>query len=311
MLISAGHEVVVVDNLFRGHREAVHPNATFYCLDIRNREELTAILLKHKVDAVLHFAAFAYVGESVEKPLEYYDCNVGGTISLLAAMKIAGVNRIVFSSSCTVYGEPSSVPITEEQALQPICPYGWSKRFCEQILDDETKVNPKFGFVALRYFNVAGCSADGSVGEDHSPETHLIPIILQVALGQRDSLTVFGTDYPTPDGSCIRDYIHVEDLCSAHLLALENISSGTGRVFNLGIGNGYSVSEVVAAARNVTGKEISVELGARRLGDPAALFADSMKIQQELGWQPKHTDLESIIQTAWNWFQSHPQGYGE
>jgi UDP-glucose 4-epimerase len=219
-LVEAGHRVVAVDNLFRGHAQAVDRRAAFHKIDLCDTQALAEVLARHAIDCVMHFAALAYVGESVAEPLNYYDNNTAGTISLLKAMKTAGVKRMVFSSTCATYGEPETTPITETMRQQPVNPYGWSKLFVERILRDYAAADPQFAFVALRYFNVAGAAADGSLGEDHDPETHLIPVLLLTALGRRDKVTVFGTDYPTPDGTCIRDYIHVDDLAEAHLLAL-------------------------------------------------------------------------------------------
>lgn len=310
-LLDAGHRAVVVDNLFRGHREAVDSRAPFYQLDLAETDALADVLREHRIDCVMHFAALAYVGESVTEPLIYYDNNTAGTISMLKAMQAAGVPRIVFSSTCATYGEPESTPIVETMPQEPINPYGWSKWCVERILRDYGAAERDFSFVALRYFNVAGLAADGSLGEDHDPETHLIPALLQTALGQREKITVFGTDYPTPDGTCIRDYIHVEDLCAAHIRAMEALEPGDGRFYNLGIGKGYSVTEVLEAARKVTGREIPAEYGDRRPGDPAVLYANAQKIRQELGWSAKYTEIEEIIATAWQWFEQHPHGYAE
>jgi len=308
-LIEAGHRVVAVDNLYRGHRRAVHPDATFAQIDLADNQALAGVLRAGAIDCVMHFAALAYVGESVTEPLSYYYNNTAGTISLLRAMEEAGVNRLVFSSTCATYGEPQQTPITETVPQQPINPYGWSKWCVERILKDYAAANPEFAFASLRYFNVAGCVADGSLGEDHDPETHLIPVLLLAALGRREEVTIFGTDYPTSDGTCIRDYVHVEDLCEAHIVAMEALRPGDGRFYNLGIGKGYSVKEVLAAAREVTAVEIPVKYGPRRPGDPAILFADAQKIRNELGWSARYTDIKRIVETAWNWFKDHPNGY--
>jgi UDP-glucose 4-epimerase len=310
-LAAAGHETVVVDNLFRGHRTAVPEGCPFYRLDLAETDAMADVLARHQIECVMHFAALTYVGESVESPLVYYQNNTAGTISLLQAMKAVGVKRLVFSSTAAVYGEPESTPIVETMPCRPINPYGWSKWFVERVLEDYIASDPEFAAVALRYFNVAGAAADGTLGEDHMPETHLIPVILQAALGKRETLTVFGTDYPTPDGTCIRDYIHVEDLCDAHIVAMEAIRPGKFWRYNLGIGRGYSVREVIESARRVTGQELPVEQGDRRPGDPAILYADSQKIQTELGWKPRYTEIDPIVETAWTWFQNHPDGYGE
>lgn len=311
LLIEAGHKAVVVDNLFRGHRGALHPAAPFHKLDLADTAGLAKCLAEHKIDCVMHFAALAYVGESVTEPLNYYLNNTSGTVSLLLAMKQAGVRRLVFSSTCATYGEPESVPIVETMRQDPINPYGWSKWCVERVLKDFVAAEKDFSFAALRYFNVAGSSRDGSLGEDHHPETHLIPVVLQAALGQREKVTVFGTDYPTPDGTCIRDYIHVEDLCEAHMAAMQALRPGDARFYNLGIGRGYSVKEVIDAAGRVTGRPIPVEYGPRRPGDPAVLYANAEKIGRELGWKARLTRVEDMIETAWKWFQNHPQGYGD
>ena len=309
LLAESGRRVVVVDNLFRGHREAV-PEAIPFCrVDLSDTPALTETLARYKIDCVMHFAALTSVGESVAQPLAYYENNASGTVSLLRAMASAGVNRLVFSSTAAVYGEPTAVPIVETMRQAPVSPYGWSKWCVERILKDYSTSNPAFRFAALRYFNVAGSAADGSLGEDHEPETHLIPILLQAALGRREKVTVFGVDYPTPDGTCIRDYIHVEDLCAAHVVAMEALQPGDGRFYNLGIGRGYSVREVIDAAQRVTGLPIPLEYGARRAGDPAALYADASKIRGELGWQASYTAIEPIVETAWRWFRDHPRGY--
>ncbi len=311
ILLQAGHRVAVVDNLFRGHYKAVPPAAAFFEIGLSDTAGLAHILRDHKIDCVMHFAALAYVGESVVDPLAYYDNNTAGTISLLKAMRETGVKRLVFSSTCATYGDPASVPIVETMRQAPINPYGWSKWCVERILRDYAAADREFSFVALRYFNVAGSAADGSFGEDHDPETHLIPVLLLAALGRRGPVVVFGTDYPTPDGTCIRDYIHVEDLCEAHLAAMEALRPGDVRFYNLGIGRGYSVREVIDAAEQATGIKIPIEVGARRPGDPAILYADASKIRGELGWTARYTEIEPIIATAWNWFRTHPDGYAD
>jgi UDP-glucose-4-epimerase GalE len=309
-LIESGYKVLVVDNLHRGHEAAVHRDADFYNVSLADTFRLKALLLGYGIDCVMHFAAYADVGESVADPLSYYDNNTAGTISLLRAMKIAGVWRLVLSSTCATYGEPEGVPIVETMRQLPISPYGWSKWCVEQLLRDYARAEPQFAFAALRYFNVSGTAADGLIGEDHQPETHLIPVILLTALGKRESVTVFGTDYPTHDGSCGRDYIYVEDLCSAHIMAMDVLKPGDARFYNLGIGQWYSVKEVIEAARRVTGKKFDVIYGPRRVGDPALLYANADKIRQELGWSPKYIDIEPIIATAWQWYRKHPNGYG-
>ncbi|MHB8897985.1 MAG: UDP-glucose 4-epimerase GalE [Thermoguttaceae bacterium] len=309
-LLAAGHGVVVIDNLHRGHRAAVSPGAAFYPLALADQDDLAEIMRAHAIECVMHFAALAYVGESVELPLDYYANNVSGAVSLLRAMETAGVKRIVFSSTCATYGQPESSPVVETMRQVPVSPYGWSKWCVERILRDTSAADRQFSFAALRYFNVAGAAADGSLGEDHRPETHLIPVVLQAALGQRGQITVFGTDYATADGTCIRDYIHVEDLCAAHILVMEAMRPGEARFYNLGIGRGYSVREILQSARRVTGRDIPVEYGLRRSGDPAELFADSTRIRGELGWKPLYTEIDSIVATAWDWMRNHPDGYG-
>ncbi|HIQ22420.1 MAG TPA: UDP-glucose 4-epimerase GalE [Planctomycetes bacterium] len=309
LLVESGHHVLAVDNLCRGHRQAVDRRADFQAIDLADTNALAEALRSARIDCVMHFAALAYVDESVRHPLAYYHNNTGGAVSLLRAMHGAGVKKLVFSSTCATYGEPEQMPITESTPQWPISPYGWSKWCVERVLRDYARSDPAFAFVSLRYFNVAGAAADGSLGEDHDPETHLIPLLLLTALGRREKFTIFGTDYPTPDGTCVRDYIHVEDLCDAHLVAMEALRPGDARFYNLGIGRGYSVREVYESAKRVTGVEIPVQYGARRPGDPAVLFADPGKIQQELGWKPRYTDIDDIVRTAWNWFRAHPDGY--
>jgi UDP-glucose 4-epimerase len=310
-LRAAGADVVVVDNLGQGHRAAVPPEIPFYQIDLRETAALQEIITSQRIDSVMHFAALACVPESVAEPLRYYSNNVGGTLSLLEAMRSTGVRRIVFSSTCAVIGIPSVLPIVETSPREPINPYGWSKLVIEQVLRDWTTADPAFSSVALRYFNVAGCAADGSLGEDHDPETHLIPILLQVALGQRPHVTLFGNDYPTPDGTCIRDYVHVDDLADAHVRVLKAMQPGKSAVFNVGIGRGYSVQKVLEAAREVTGHPIPAQFGPRRPGDPPVLFADPRRIMTELSWQPAFTELRPIIETAWRWFRNHPAGYAD
>ncbi|GAB6185119.1 UDP-glucose 4-epimerase GalE [Thermopirellula anaerolimosa] len=309
VLRRTGHEPIVLDNLYRGHREAVPPDVPFYHADLAEGPTLRRILAQHEIECIMHFAALAYVGESVTEPLKYYANNTAGAISLLDAMRQTGVRRMVFSSTCATYGEPEQVPIVETLPQRPINPYGRSKYFVEQILADEAEADDQFAYAALRYFNVAGAAADGSLGEDHDPETHLIPSVLLTVLGLREKITVFGTDYPTPDGTCIRDYIHVEDLCEAHVTAMAALRPGDRRIYNLGIGKGYSVREVIDSARRVTGRPVAIEYGARRPGDPAVLYADASKIRAELGWEPRYRDIDEIVATAWNWFARHPQGY--
>jgi UDP-glucose 4-epimerase len=305
---AAGHAVVALDNLSRGHREAVPGDVPFAECDVRDTAQVERVLREHRIECVLHFAAFAYVGESVGKPLDYYDNNTRGTLSLIQAVHAAGVGRLVFSSTCATYGEPAQMPIREETPQEPINPYGWSKLLSERMLRDYSAATPDFRCAALRYFNVAGAALDGSVGEDHEPETHLIPVILQAALGRRDKVVIFGDDYATPDGTCIRDYVHVEDLVDAHVVMMEKLVPGFA-FYNLGIGRGHSVKEIIEATRAVVGRPFVVEIGKRRAGDPPSLYADASKIERELGWRAKHTDIQATVRSALAWFERHPRGY--
>lgn len=307
-LVAAGHDVTVLDNLVYGHRRAVDRAARFVEGDLADVAGLAELLQPGRFDAVMHFAAFLDVSESVRRPLLYYRNNVVNTVNLLEAMQAAGIRRLVFSSTCAVYGIPDDLPITEDQPGNPINPYGQTKLAVEWLLSD-CAVAWGLGSVSLRYFNAAGAAADGTLGEDHRPEIHLIPLTLQVALGQRKAIQVYGADYPTPDGSCVRDFVHVEDLAEAHLLAVERLKEGEAEVFNVGTGRGHSVLEVIAAARRVTGRAIPIEVGQRRPGDPPALYANSDKLRRRFGWKPRYTDIERIIATAWNWHQAHPGGY--
>jgi len=308
LLVQRGHRVVAVDNLANGHRAAVHPEAKFIVLDCSDTAGLAAVFKAEKTQAVMHFAASAYVGESVQDPRKYYRNNVANTISMLDAMHLTGINKLVFSSTCATYGEPERVPITEDLPQKPISPYGRSKLMVEQILLDVAAAGG-LAFAAPRYFNVAGSSLDGSIGEDHRPETHLIPILLQVALGQRTHADIYGDDYPTPDGTCIRDYIHVWDLVEAHLALLENLKPGKGLFYNLGVGKGYSVKQIVEACRAVTKHPIPTRQAPRRPGDPPALYASPDRIAADLGWKAKITDLNAIVESAWRWFKANPNGY--
>jgi UDP-glucose 4-epimerase len=308
-LLAAGHDCLVYDNLSQGHRAAV-PAGRLIVGRLQDRPLLEAVLLRERIEAVVHFAAFALVGESVRDPAKYYQNNILGSLSLLDAMRAAGVRRIVFSSTTATYGVPDRVPIDEDQPQRPINPYGFSKLVVEQALADYAAAYG-LGYAALRYFNAAGASPAGDIGEDHDPETHLIPLVLQVALGQRPQIEIFGDDYPTPDGTCVRDYVHVDDLASAHLLALERLQPGQGLKLNLGTGRGYSVREVIDACRQATGHPIPVKMGARRSGDPPELVADARRAREQLGWQPRYLEIGSIVETAWGWHQSHPQGYDE
>ncbi len=310
-LLAHGHAPVVLDNLCRGHRAALPYGVPFFHADLRDAHALGELFAQEPIDCIMHFAGLTYVGESVAQPLEYHDVNTVGSIRLLRAAADAGVKRFIFSSTCATYGEPAVLPITEETPQNPINPYGNSKLMTERVLADHAHADPAFAYAALRYFNVAGAAGDGSLGEHHEPETHLIPLLLQVALGRRDAVTLFGEDYPTPDGTCVRDYVHVDDLVHAHLLAMNALRDGDARRYNVAIGRGYSVREVLDAARQVTGHPIPVRAGPRRPGDPATLFADARRIRAELGWEPRHTTLHSMIESAWRWFRDHPRGYAD
>ncbi len=308
-LIDQGYKVVVIDNLQTGHEQAIHPQATFYKGDIREREFLTSVFQREKIEGVLHFAANSLVGESMEKPLMYFDNNVYGTQVLLEVMNEFDVKNIVFSSTAATYGDQKIMPITEDTPTSPTNAYGETKLTMEKMLK---WCSGAYGmkYVALRYFNVAGARPTGEVGEDHTPETHLIPLVLQVALEQREFISVFGDDYDTPDGTCIRDYVHVEDLIAAHILALKYLENGgESNVFNLGSNQGFSVLEIIETARKITGHSIPEKIVARRAGDPAKLIASSQKAKEVLEWSPKRTNIEQIIEDAWSWHQSHPNGY--
>ncbi len=308
-LVDQGYKVVVIDNLQTGHEQSVHPQATFYKGDIREKEFLTSVFQKEKIEGVLHFAANSLVGESMEKPLLYFDNNVYGTQVLLEVMNEFDVKNIVFSSTAATYGDQKTMPITEDTPTLPTNAYGETKLTMEKMLK---WCSGAYGmkYVALRYFNVAGARTTGEVGEDHTPETHLIPLVLQVALAQREFISVFGDDYDTPDGTCIRDYVHVEDLIAAHILALKYLENGgESNVFNLGSNQGFSVLEIIETAREITGQAIPEKIVARRAGDPAKLIASSEKAKQILGWSPKRTNIDQIIEDAWTWHQSHPNGY--
>jgi UDP-glucose 4-epimerase len=303
-LIEAGHEVIVLDDLSRGHAGALPPGARHASVSLLDGAALAEPL--DGVDAVLHFAALALVAESVEHPERYWENNLIGAHNLLGAMRGQGVRRLVFSSTCATYGEPETVPIREDEPAAPVNSYGASKLAVDLMIRDEC-VAHGLAAASLRYFNVAGASGD--LGEDHRPETHLIPLVLQAAAGAREHISVYGTDYPTRDGTAVRDYIHVEDLGDAHLLALDALAPGTHRVFNLGTGDGYTVREVIEAARRVTGREIPVREEGRRAGDPPALVAANARAREELGWAPRR-GLDEMIADAWAWHQAHPRGYG-
>jgi UDP-glucose 4-epimerase len=312
-LKESGHNPVIYDNLSRGHQvvAGILKVPTVWA-DLNDSIALLEALKKYKIDTVMHFAAFAYVGESVDEPLRYYQNNVATTVNVLRVMQEAGVNRFVFSSTCATYGNPPSVPIVEDMPKNPVSPYGHSKLMVEQILRDVAGGSWKdFKFAALRYFNASGCAMDGTIGEDHDPETHLIPVILQAIMGVRPGITVFGTDYPTKDGTNVRDYIHVDDLADAHILAMEKLDSIKQVFANLGTGQGFSVKEIIATAEKVTGKKAPVTYGPRRPGDAIALYANPKLAKDLLGWEAKHKDPLSIVQSAWNWFKEHPTGYAK
>lgn len=308
-LIEAGRDVVVADNLLTGFRAAVHPKARFYELDIRNRAALDQLFQREHIEGVIHFAASSQVGESMEQPLKYYDNNLWGTICLLESMVAYGVDRIVFSSTAAVYGEPERIPILEADKTEPTNCYGETKLAMEKLMGWTSRAHG-LRYVALRYFNACGAHPSGAIGEAHNPETHLIPLILQVPNGQRPQVSIFGEDYPTQDGTCVRDYIHVCDLAQAHVLALNYLlAGGENNVFNLGNGVGFSVKEVLETARQVTGHPIPAQAAPRRAGDPAQLVASAERAKSILGWQPKYHRLETIVSTAWDWHKKHPNGY--
>lgn len=308
-LIDKNEEVVVVDNLQTGHEGAVHSKARLYKGDIRDRDFLDKVFSDNKIDSVIHFAANSLVGVSMKEPLAYYDNNVYGTEVLLSAMNKHNVGRIVFSSTAATYGEPERIPIMETDRTEPTNTYGETKLAMEKMMK-WADIAHGIKYIALRYFNVAGAHESGLIGEDHQPETHLIPLILQVPLNKRENITVFGDDYDTKDGTCIRDYIHVMDLVDAHILALNKLRAGAGStVYNLGNGEGFSVNEMIEAARKVTGHPIPAVITGRRAGDPSKLIASSRKAQQELGWKPSFTGVEKIIASAWKWHKNNPDGF--
>lgn len=308
-LLARGHDVVVYDDLSMGHRAAV-PADRLVVGDLKDIDRVDHLMVVNRTEAVVHFAASAFVGESVTHPAKYYQNNLVNSLNLLDRVRRLGVPRFVFSSTCATYGVPAAVPITEAEPQRPINPYGHSKLAFEHALADYAAAYP-VGFAALRYFNAAGAADDGTIGEDHTPETHLIPLVLQVALGKRTHVEVFGTDYPTPDGTCVRDYIHVDDLADAHALAVEKLRPGYAWRYNVGVGKGFSVREVIRTAEAVTGRPIAVKEGPRRPGDPPALVAAADAIRRDLGWEPRYTDLSAIVATAWAWHRTHPDGYGQ
>lgn len=308
-LIDAGEDVVIVDNLQTGHKGALHPKARFYKGDIRDEKFLDDLFNNEKIDSVIHFAANSLVGESMIDPLKYYDNNLYGTMILLKSMVKNGIEKIVFSSTAATYGEPEKTPIFEKDRTEPTNTYGETKLSMEKMFKWVSKAHG-LRYVSLRYFNACGAHVSGKIGEDHSPETHLIPLILQVPNGKREHIGIFGDDYQTPDGTCIRDYIHVTDLAQAHILAVKYLNKGNeSDIFNLGNGVGFSVKEVIETARKVTGHPIPAKISKRRAGDPAILIASSDKAKSILGWNPSHNSLDEIIETAWKWHKTHPNGY--
>ena len=304
MLVNRGYEVIALDDFSQGHKQALEQDILCINGDYGDSRLLKGILREHRIDAIVHFASKCLVPESISNPMLYYQSNVSKAIKLINSAISAGSLNFLLSSTCAVYGEPKQMPMTESHPIEPINAYGASKRMIEQILEDCHRAHG-LRFVSLRYFNAAGADESGRIGESHDPETHLIPIVLEAALGNRSAVTVYGTDYDTPDGTCIRDYIHVNDLSEAHVLAIEAIAKGleTG-IYNLGNGEGYSVREVIEATQRITGRPIPFDEGERRGGDPARLVAGSQKIQKELGWKPRHPDLDHIIETAWRWHQN-------
>ena len=308
-LIDGGMDVVIVDNLETGYPEAVHPKAKFYKGDIRNRSFIDSVFEKENIEAVIHFAANSLVGESMVNPLKYYDNNLCGTKVLLESMVAHGIDKIVFSSTAATYGEPESIPILETDNNKPTNTYGETKLAMEKMFYWTSKAHG-LRYVSLRYFNACGAHVSGEIGEAHNPETHLIPLILKVPNGQRENITIFGDDYDTKDGTCVRDYIHVTDLAQAHILAVKYLmDGGESNIFNLGNGVGFTVKEVIEVARKVTGHPIPAVMAERRAGDPAQLIASSEKAVKVLGWKPQYADLETIIASAWKWHSSHPNGY--
>ena len=308
-LIDRGEGVIIVDNLETGHEDAIHPQAKFYKVDIRDEEALDKVFAENKIDEVIHFAANSLVGESMTNPLKYFNNNVHGTEILLKVMVAHDVKKIVFSSTAATYGEPKNIPILESDETNPTNAYGETKLCMEKMMKWADKAHG-VKYISLRYFNVAGAHESGEIGEDHNPETHLIPLILQVPLGKREFISIFGDDYETHDGTCIRDYIHVTDLADAHILAVHKLREGSeSNIYNLGSGNGFTVKEMIETARKVTGHEIPAKVCERRAGDPAKLVASSEKARRELGWVPKHENVEDMISSAWNWHQKHPNGF--
>ena len=310
-IIAAGHRPVILDNFVYGHRAAVPAGVTLHEGNLGDAPFVRRVLEAERIDAVMHFAAYCYVGESVTDPMKYYFNNVVATLHLLQAMREAGVRRFIFSSTCATFGVPATLPIHENLPQAPINPYGQTKLDIEQVLK-ALAVAHGLSFAVFRYFNAAGAAEDGSIGEDHAPETHLIPLAIDVATGRRPHLQLFGTDYPTPDGTCLRDYVHVDDLSRAHIAACTRLDApGTQLFYNLGTGRPTSNREVIAAVEEITGRPVRVVESPRRAGDPPALFADSAKARRELGWTVKFPDIRSIVATAWKWHQAHPKGFGD
>ncbi len=310
-LIQAGHRPVVLDNLVYGHRGALLPSVKFYLGNLEDKKLVGEILDAEKIDIVMHFAAFINVGESVSNPIKYYRNNLCGVVNLVETMIEHKVNKFVFSSTCATFGVPQKLPLTEDHPQLPINPYGQTKLDVENFLKACARAYG-LSFVALRYFNASGAAEDGSIGEDHTPETHLIPLAIFAATGKRGSISVFGRDYDTPDGTCLRDYVHVDDLCRAHIAAFEKLETpSSGHFYNLGTGTPNSVMEIIRAVEEVTGLKVPVEFGERRAGDPAALYANSQKAKEELGWKIKFNDVRSIIETAWRWHKNNPDGFGD
>jgi len=307
LLAEKGHQPIVFDNLSKGHRAAVG-DAELIEGDLADFDLLVGTLRGRRIEAVMHFAAFIEVGESVQAPLKYYRNNLCNTHNLLEAMEAAGVERFVFSSTAAVYGTPKEVPVSEDCPKEPINPYGQTKWAVERMCHYQSRTG-KLRYAALRYFNTCGAGSNARLGEDHRPESHLIPLTIQAAMGKRDSITIFGTDYDTPDGTCIRDYIHIDDLCRAHLLALDKLRTGPEFVYNLGNGNGYSVRQVIETVRKVSGRDFKVVEAERRPGDPPILTSNAARAKKELGWQPQKPRLEDMVQSAWKWHNEHPNGY--
>lgn len=309
-LCLAGHQPVILDNLIFGHRQAVPSDLPFYQVDLGDFEQVVRILEQEQIDLVMHFAAFAYVGESVTDPIKYYENNFVATLRLLKAMLHVGVRKFVFSSTCATYGVPEALPILESMPQKPINPYGQTKLDVENCLVSLAQAHG-LSFAAFRYFNAAGAAADGMIGEAHDPETHLIPLVIDAALGRREAISIFGTDYPTPDGTCLRDYVHVDDLARAHMAAFDRLEPRSVQLFyNLGTGRPSSVREIITSVEAVSGQTVCVREEARRAGDPPALYADPTKAQRELGWKIEHPNIDSIIESAWRWHHENPNGYG-